>query len=333
MANSKISALTSAATVAGTEVLPIVQSSATVKVSVANLTPGLSTITAAKGGTGQTSYAVGDLLYADTTTTLAKLADVATGNALISGGVSTAPSWGKIGLTTHVSGVLPVANGGTNASTASITSFNNITGYSASGATGTTSTNLVFSTSPSITTPTLVGDATLSTGNLVVSNGKGIDFSATPGTGLSELLADYEEGTWTPTLATDGTNFTSVTYDANTGGRYVKVGKLVHIQGWLRTDSITVGSASGNLVIAGLPFTAAANTGSTSNGQSNVIVGYSGAFVLAQPSSGTIGYSSTTIYLWYKTAYTAASLNLVRADAATGGGANYVTFTATYVST
>ncbi|NDD52666.1 hypothetical protein EBZ39_02095 [bacterium] len=69
------------------------------------------------GGTGQTSFAVGDLLYADTTTTLAKLADVATGNALISGGVGVAPSWGKIGLTTHVSGTLPVANGGTGLTT------------------------------------------------------------------------------------------------------------------------------------------------------------------------------------------------------------------------
>ena len=76
-----------------------------------------STIGTTYGGTGQTSYAVGDLLYADTTTSLAKLADVATGNALISGGVSTAPSWGKIGLTTHVSGVLPVANGGTGLTT------------------------------------------------------------------------------------------------------------------------------------------------------------------------------------------------------------------------
>ena len=126
MANSKISALTSAATVAGTEVLPIVQSSATVKVAISDLNPGLSTILATKGGTGQTSYAVGDILYASTTTALSKLADVATGNALISGGVGVAPSYGKIGLTTHVSGTLPVANGGTNASTASITSFNNI---------------------------------------------------------------------------------------------------------------------------------------------------------------------------------------------------------------
>lgn len=75
------------------------------------------TLSATRGGTGFGSYAVGDLLYADTTTTLAKLADIATGNALISGGVSTAPSWGKIGLTTHVSGILPIANGGTNSST------------------------------------------------------------------------------------------------------------------------------------------------------------------------------------------------------------------------
>ena len=116
---------------------------------------GWKTVPATAGGTGQTSYAVGDILYANTTTTLAKLADVATGNALISGGVGVAPSWGKIGLTTHVSGVLPVANGGTNASTASITSFNNITGYTATGATGTTSTNLVFSTSPTLVTPNL----------------------------------------------------------------------------------------------------------------------------------------------------------------------------------
>ena len=85
---------------------------------------GVGTITAgtwnanaiqpAYGGTGLTSFNVGDLLVATGTTTLSTLADVATGNALISGGVNTSPSWGKIGLTTHVSGVLPIANGGTN---------------------------------------------------------------------------------------------------------------------------------------------------------------------------------------------------------------------------
>lgn len=71
------------------------------------------TLDADNGGTGQSSYTVGDILYASGTSALSKLAGVATGNALISGGVATAPSWGKIGLTTHVSGTLPVANGGT----------------------------------------------------------------------------------------------------------------------------------------------------------------------------------------------------------------------------
>jgi hypothetical protein len=76
------------------------------------------TLVAVNGGTGQSSYAVGDILFASTTTALSKLADVATGNALISGGVGVAPSYGKIGLATHVSGTLPVANGGTGTATA-----------------------------------------------------------------------------------------------------------------------------------------------------------------------------------------------------------------------
>jgi hypothetical protein len=76
------------------------------------------TLGATSGGTGLTTYTTGDIVYASATNTLNKLADVATGNALISGGVGVAPSYGKIGLTTHVSGTLPVANGGTGTSTA-----------------------------------------------------------------------------------------------------------------------------------------------------------------------------------------------------------------------
>jgi len=71
------------------------------------------------GGTGLSSYTVGDLLYASGTTTLSKLADIATGNVLLSGGIGVAPSYGKVGLTTHVSGVLPAANGGTGVDTSS----------------------------------------------------------------------------------------------------------------------------------------------------------------------------------------------------------------------
>jgi hypothetical protein len=79
---------------------------------------GAGTLPATRGGTGQSSYSIGDILYADTTTSLARLADVATGNALISGGLDTAPSWGKIALASAVSGTLGIANGGTSATTA-----------------------------------------------------------------------------------------------------------------------------------------------------------------------------------------------------------------------
>jgi hypothetical protein len=88
--------------------------------SVGTLTTGTwnaSTIGATHGGTGISTYSIGDILYANTTSSLANLHDVATGNSLISGGIGVAPSWGKIGLTTHVSGTLPVANGGTGLTT------------------------------------------------------------------------------------------------------------------------------------------------------------------------------------------------------------------------
>ncbi len=81
-------------------------------------TPAVSgTVGVTSGGTGLTVYAVGDLIQASATTTLARLAATSTGNALISGGVGTVSAWGKIGLTTHISGTLAVGNGGTNITT------------------------------------------------------------------------------------------------------------------------------------------------------------------------------------------------------------------------
>lgn len=83
-------------------------------INISGTAAGLSaTLVATKGGTGNAAYSVGDLLYASSNTALSRLADVATGNVLISGGVGVAPSWGKVGLTTHVSGTLGTGNGGT----------------------------------------------------------------------------------------------------------------------------------------------------------------------------------------------------------------------------
>jgi hypothetical protein len=234
---------------------------------------GWKVVPATAGGTGLTSYAVGDLLYANTTTTLAKLPDVATGNALISGGVGVAPSWGKIGLTTHVSGVLPVANGGTNASTASITSFNNITGYSATGATGTTSTNLVFSTSPTITTPTLAGDVNLSTGNITQGTAaKGINFTAnTPQAGMtSQLFNWYEAGTWTPNQGAGLTVVGAFT----SSGTYTRIGRQVTVSIILK-GATSISVTAGGALLTNLPFTTIGNVwlGNVTDGNFAVTTG------------------------------------------------------------
>lgn len=148
------------------------------------------------GGTGQTSFAVGDLLYADTTTTLAKLPDVATGNALISGGVGVAPSYGKIGLTTHVSGTLPVANGGTGQSS-NLTQYGVVYGSSttamATSAAG-TSTQVLHGNASGAPTWSAVSLTADVTGTLPVANG-GTGLTSATGTVIQTVSATYSTTT------------------------------------------------------------------------------------------------------------------------------------------
>jgi len=99
------------------------------------------------------------------------------------------------------------------------------------------------------------GDVTVKTGNLVIgTSGKGIDFSATSdgsGTMTSEVLDDYEEGTWTPALKFGGAN---VGMTGTFTGEYVKVGGLVTVSGQLTLTA--KGSSTGIVVVTGLPFVA-----------------------------------------------------------------------------
>jgi hypothetical protein len=75
------------------------------------------TLAVARGGTNLGSYTTGDLIYASGTTTLAALADIATGNVLLSGGAGVAPSYGKVVFGTHTSGINSVSEGGTGVAT------------------------------------------------------------------------------------------------------------------------------------------------------------------------------------------------------------------------
>lgn len=84
---------------------------AAIAIDASAITSG--TLGVVRGGTGLSSVAAGDLLYGSATNTLSTLAGAATNNVLLSGGVSGAPSWGKVDLTTAVSGTLPITSGGT----------------------------------------------------------------------------------------------------------------------------------------------------------------------------------------------------------------------------
>jgi hypothetical protein len=109
-----------------------------------------------------------------------------------------------------------------------------------------------------VNSPVQSGNQTILDGNLIIgTSGKGIDFSASSGGGsTSSLLDDYEEGTFTPSYSAATGAFTTLTYTTQQG-YYTKVGNVVTFLIYLQTSNVDVGTASGELRIAGLPYTAA----------------------------------------------------------------------------
>ena len=94
--------------------------------------------------------------------------------------------------------------------------------------------------------------------------GKGVHLGVTSATS-SNLMDDYEEGTFTPTM-TDGS--TTVNGDSNTGGHYTKVGQLVYVTGHIKIES--KGSLSGVTRISGLPFATKADSNFFNRGGGSV---------------------------------------------------------------
>lgn len=236
---------------------------------------GLTTaLTAAQGGTGFASYAVGDLIYAGTTTAFSKLADVATGNALISGGVGAAPSYGKIGLTTHVSGTLPVTSGGTGGTTAAAAR----SGISAAAL----GTNNDITSLTGLTTPLSVaqggtGQSTYTDGQLLIGNTTGgtlAKATLTPGTGISitngagsiTISASGTAGVSTFAGGTTGLTPASATTGAITlGGILATANGGTNLTGFTAANNALYSTSASVLTAGTLPI-AAGGTGATTAG-------------------------------------------------------------------
>jgi len=234
MADKKISALPAATTpLAGTEVLPIVQSGVTDKVSVANLTAGRAV----------------SMLSGTITDTNANPVGLSVNNNSPSTAAGTRVNWQFNGSTVGY-----VGNQFDGSDFVNLYNANRAHKFSV----GATETMTIFG-----------GNVTASVGNFVVGTaGKGIDFSAnTPATGMTgQTLTWYEEGNYTPTVAATTGTITSYTATAY----YTRVGRQVTLTTYVVITN--AGTGAGTLTIT-LPFTANGNIAFSGTGRENALTG------------------------------------------------------------
>ena len=169
------------------------------------------------------------------------------------------------------------------------------------------------------------GHITLASGaNVVMANGQGIDFSATgdgSGTMTSELLSDYEEGTFNPILQ-NGNNGYRFQY-----GMYRKVGNAVHFTAFIETSATP---PSSNIAIGGLPYTSANNSNANA---------YVFPMLTNRTSFGTNGGLYARFYMWPNTTYaqlyypvnsSSSNFETVNADQMNAANASNVWMSGTY---
>ena len=145
------------------------------------------------------------------------------------------------------------------------------------------------------------------------------------GTGAANKLDDYETGTWTPTYDCATTSPT-ITYDSTErSASYIKIGKMVFIQGTIRTDAASGGS--GGLLLAGLPFSSKSSGSERCGGFS--VSGYQSGFGASHPTGGYINNGSTEFVIMGNSD-TATATGLDASDLGSGANNNFMMFHGQY---
>ena len=175
-----------------------------------------------------------------------------------------------------------------------------------------------------------------SNGNLV-AHSTGIDFGSaatsagqgtnTTGSVSNSVLSDYEFGSWTPSFATSGADFAAITMDV-IAAQYVKVGKHVHCQAYIRTDNVDRTGASGTVVVEGLPFVSDTSSGN----YATLSVGYSSIWVNA-PTAGYVQPNAAYAFLT-RNGTTGISVISAASDITDGASSNVneLIFTISYIA-
>jgi hypothetical protein len=170
--------------------------------------------------------------------------------------------------------------------------------------------------------------------DLAFAAGKGIDFS---GIGTSaEILDDYEEGLFYPSLTCATTGFASITQSH--AGEYIRVGRVVHIYIYYRVDALSKGSPSGNITLKNLPFVV--QDGNTPNGRPR---GYS-SMVISSSSAAPFGgaavplaahtFPGTDYITFYKrSAVDGATTTMTDADVGSFSGTRVMNLSGSYYTT
>jgi hypothetical protein len=163
----------------------------------------------------------------------------------------------------------------------------------------------------------------------LLSGTDGLQFNGD--TAAANALDDYEEGDWTPGITAETGSFTALSVE-NIKSTYTKIGRIVTVQCFIRTDDYDETGASGSLIITGLPF--ASQSGDTRTIGSPLLMAYNSEASFTGTFAAYVAGSTTTVrFAWVDEGANAGAANFLQVDqlqTTSSPNRNWIQFSLTY---